>query len=117
MIEAYFKKRNIFVYNGTLDFRKQMNGLIHLVNEEMQSRPNDGNVYVFRNRGRDKLKILMWDRNGFVLGYKRLEKGHFDFPKVGGSHCEITHEQLTMMVSGMPIIYLGKETEENVYFS
>ena len=116
-MEAYFKKRNIYVYNGTLDFRKQMNGLIHLVNEEMKSRPNDGNLYVFRNRGRDKLKILMWDRNGFVLGYKRLEKGHFDFPKGEGEQCEITHEQLYMMVSGMPMIYLGKGTEKSTCFS
>ena len=94
-----------------------MNGLIHLVIEEIKGQPNDGNLYIFRNRQRDKLKILMWDRNGFVLGYKRLEKGHFDFPEEKGNVVSITWDQLYMMVSAMPMIYVGKESEKNVVFS
>ena len=94
-----------------------MNGLIHLVIEEIKGQPNDGNLYIFRNRQRDKLKILMWDRNGFVLGYKRLEKGHFDFPEEKGDVVSITWDQLYMMVSAMPMIYAGKESEKNVVFS
>ena len=105
------------MYNGGIDFRKQINGLIHLVQDEMQSPPNDGSLYVFRNRGRDKLKVLMWDRNGFVLGYKRLEKGRFDFPETGELKVSMTMDQLMMLVSGMPMVYVGNKPEKMMMFS
>ncbi len=117
MLDHFFRNRVIWVYNGTLDFRKQMNGLAQLVLDEMGRLPNDGSVYVFRNRQRDKLKVLMWDRNGFVLGYKRLEKGTFDFPKTASGSVVITRDELAMMVSGMPMVYVGKDAEKELCFS
>lgn len=113
----FLKDRCIYIYNGHIDFRKQVNGLVGLVVDEMSKSPNDGSLYVFRNRQRNKLKVLVWDRNGFVLGYKRLEKGHFDFPKVSLGVITISKEELVMLVSGMPLIYGLGSSQKEVYFS
>ncbi len=111
------KERSIWLYKPHLDFRKQMNGLIQVVITEMKLMPNDGGIYIFRNRQRDKIKVLMWDRNGFILGYKRLEKGKFDLPSDVAGAIEITWEQLQMIIAGMPVVFLGKTTEKTLYFS
>ena len=110
-------KRSVWMYVKPLDFRKQVNGLVEVVMEEMKRRPNDGAIYIFRNRQRDKLKILMWDRNGFVMGYKRLERGKFDIPIRECGPIEMTWRQLMMLVSGMPVLRFGKGAEKEVAFS
>ena len=69
MINGIFK-REIWLYGKPLDFRKQLNGLVEMVAAKMEKAPNDGSIYVFRSKGKDKIKILFWDRNGFWLGYK-----------------------------------------------
>ena len=62
------------------DMRKSIDGLCCLVQDVLADSPVNGTVFVFCNRGRDKLKLLYWDANGFCLLYKRLEKGRFSFP-------------------------------------
>ena len=104
--------RSVWLYTPRIDFRKQMNGLIQMVVGEMGLRPNDGAIYIFCNRQRDKIKVLFWDRNGFVLGCKRLEKGRFDVPIDRSGHVELTLDQLGMLVSGMPMVRLGKSYEK-----
>ena len=59
-----------------VDFRKSIDGLSALVNGYFSGQPNEG-VYIFYNRARDKLKLLCWHGNGYVLLYKRLERGKF----------------------------------------
>ena len=110
------KQRLIFVYRDVIDFRKQMNGLIEEVIDGMNRTPQDGSLYVFRNRNRDKLKVLVWDRNGFWMLYKRLEKGRFDFPLDDKGALEITNDQYEMLISGMPILRLGKPTKSTTEF-
>ncbi len=100
--------RAVWVYTEIVDFRKQINGLVEMVIHEFKRDPNDGVVYLFRNRSKDKVKALFWDRNGFVLMYKRLEKGRFDFPKTSQGSLEISREQYDMILSGMPVLYYGK---------
>jgi transposase len=100
----WLKYKSIWVYSEAIDFRKQMNGLIQVILEEEGKAPNDGSLYVFRNRQRNKIKLLVWDRNGYFLGYKRLERGRFDFPITeNGSIC-LTKEELFGLVSGMPMV-------------
>lgn len=70
----------IYLHRSPVDFRKAVNGLCDLVEQELEMNPFDGNLYVFCNRSRDRLKILHWDRTGFVLWYKRLEKEKFKWP-------------------------------------
>ena len=73
---------NIRVYlaMGHTDMRKAINGLSVLVESGMQLDPFSGNLFVFTNRRRNILKILYWDRNGFCLWQKRLEKHRFRWP-------------------------------------
>lgn len=108
MIDA-LQSRPIWLYKPVIDFRKQMSGLVSVVESEMKMHPNNGAIYLFRNRHKDKLKLLVWDRNGFILGYKRLEKGRFDVGVDVDGSLKISPEQFKMLLSGMPILWLEKE--------
>ncbi len=70
----------IYLHRAPVDFRKAVNGLCEVVEQELGMSPFDECLYVFCNRNRDRLKILHWDRTGFVLWYKRLEKEKFKWP-------------------------------------
>ena len=111
------KQVNIYLYKDTIDFRKQANGLIQVVIDDMQMQPNDGSVYIFRSKKKDKLKLLVWDRNGFWLLYKRLEKGYFDFPAQEDGSIQISVDQYDMLVHAMPLLHLGIDAEKKVKFS
>ena len=110
--QEWFLKREIWLYRKPLDFRKQLDGLVHIVAAEIKLMPNDGTIYVFRNQNRDKLKLLLWERNGFFMGYKRLEKGRFDFPADQDGQIILNWEQFYMLLSGMPLLYLGINTQQ-----
>ena len=69
----WLKYKAIFVYSKPIDFRKQMNGLIAEVLSSKKE-PNDGSMYLFRNRQSNRVKMIIWDRNGYLLGYKRLDR-------------------------------------------
>jgi|TARA_B100000315_G_scaffold149562_1_gene138286 transposase len=96
--------KTIWIYSEPIDFRKQINGLIGVVLSEGNQEPNDGSLYVFRNKQSNKVKLLVWDRNGYFLGYKRLAKGRFDFPVSEDGGIQLTKEELFNLVSGMPMV-------------
>ena len=66
-----------------IDLRKSIDGLSLLVSQGLQHDPFQGQLFVFTNRQRDKIKLLHWDTNGFWLYYKRLERGRFAWPEPG----------------------------------
>lgn len=74
--------QSVYLYRQPVDFRKSINGLSVLVAKELGLDPFAASLYVFTNRHRNKLKILYWDRNGFCLWYKRLEKDRFIWPRL-----------------------------------
>ena len=78
-----------------------MDGLIMLVADQLEMNPASGQLFVFRNRQQNKIKILWWDRNGFWLCYRRLEKGKFVFPCVRNQVIELTRDQLNWLLSGL----------------
>ena len=80
------------------DMRKSINGLSILVSERLKKNPTDLYVFVFRNKRGDKLKILYWDRNGFCLWYKIIQKGRFRFPKKLAGIIELSMEQLQWLL-------------------
>ncbi len=87
-----------------VDMRKSINGLSVLVADELELSPLSGSLFVFYNKARDKIKILYWDRNGFCLWYKRLEKHRFHIPAhISGDSIELTSEQLSWLLSGLHI--------------
>lgn len=96
-------RSKIFIYNGVCDMRKSIDKLSQLVAEEFDSNITDGDIYLFVNKKRDKIKILYWEKNGFWLCYKRLEKELFKMPKIIGKAMEITIEQMQWLLSGLNI--------------
>jgi transposase len=87
-----------------VDLRKSIDGLCALV----QGRAHDaysGHLFVFTSRRGDRVKVLAWDRGGFVLYYKRLEKGRFKLPMVaaGAAEVELDATQLAMLLDGIDV--------------
>lgn len=92
---------SIWLYPMPVDFRRQIDGLIILVADHLQLKPTSGQLFLFRNRSSNKIKILWWDRNGFWLLYKRLEKGKLKFPAISEQKLELTRDQLSWLLSGL----------------
>ena len=100
-----------FLYNHPTDMRKSFDGLCGLVNNELKGNPLSGDVYLFINRRRDRMKLLVWDKSGFWLLYKRLESGRFQMfsnAKVNNS-IEVSYETLVMLIEGVDIQSLRRK--------
>jgi transposase len=76
-----------------------------VVQQTLKLNPDEGHLFVFVGKGRDKLKILFWDRNGYVLYCKRLERGRFQLPAVneGRTRVEMEAAQLAMLLDGIDL--------------
>lgn len=100
---ALTETHQFFVCKQPTDMRKSFNGLSGLVRSELNKNPLSGNVYIFVNKRRNLMKLLHWQQGGFVLYYKRLEKGQFeiDFNKNNQSQIEISYTKLTMIIAGI----------------
>ncbi len=72
----------IWLYKNPIDFRKQIGGLMMIVDDLLKMEPNSEQLYVFRNKQADKLKMLYCQNCGFWLLYRRLEKGRMQFPEI-----------------------------------
>lgn len=70
-----------YLWLEAIDMRKSFDGLHGLVTNELGRDAVSGEVFIFMNRRRDQVKLLVWDRTGFVIYYKRLEQGRFELPK------------------------------------
>jgi transposase len=93
----------IFLAVEPADMRKGFDGLAQLVRERIAEEPLSGHLFVFRNRRRDRVKILYWDRDGFALWYKRLEKGTFRFPEAQGGRVEVTPAEMAAVLEGIDL--------------
>lgn len=78
---ALTESMNYYLCPHAVDMRKGLYGLYHFVKTEMGRNPMSGEVFLFIGKNRSMLKILHWEKGGFVLYYKRLEKGTFEMPK------------------------------------
>lgn len=84
--------------------RKSFDGLSGLINNELKKNPLSGDVFIFINKRRDRIKLLIWDRNGFWLFYKRLEKGRFQSLFANGQKgFSISYETLIMLLEGIDL--------------
>lgn len=91
----------IWLYPNPIDFRKQIDGIVMLIADHLQLNPTLGQLFLLRNRHANKIKILCWDRNGFWLCYKRLEKGRLKFPAIRDEAMELSRDQLSWLLSGL----------------
>ena len=104
----------VFLATAPTDMRKGFDGLSALVENVIREDPFSGHLFVFRNQRRDRLKLLWWDRDGWALFYKRLERGGYEFPtdraaKGAGargsdaSRCEIRADELALLLEGIDL--------------
>ena len=93
---------NFFVHREAVDGRKSINGLALLVEQQLGLDPFAPALYVFRNRRRDRIRILLWDRNGFWLILKRLEADRFIWP-TDAPVVTLTVEQLHWLLEGIDL--------------
>ena len=99
----------VYLHRDVVDFRKSINGLAVMVEQQMNLPVCDEAVFVFCNRRRDKLKMLYWDKSGFVLWYKRLEESKFKWPRKDVQHTvTLTSEQLNWLLDGYDITAMKK---------
>lgn len=94
----------IYLATGPVDLRKSIDGLGALAQAHGHDLYN-GHLYVFTSRRGDRVKILAWDHGGFVLYYKRLERGRFKLPEVapGADEVELDATQLAMLLDGIDV--------------
>jgi transposase len=88
---------------GVTDMRKSINGLSILVAEQLELDPLSGHLFAFCNRKRDLVKILYWDRNGFCLWQKRLEKDRFRWPDSAEDVIGIGGRELNWLLDGLSL--------------
>lgn len=106
------RETQIFVSLSPIDMRKSIDSLTALVVEDFQNDPQSGHLFIFFNRCRDKVKIVYWDKNGFVLHYKRMEKNRFVVPRlVDRMHLVITETQLNGLLAGLNFEIMGDFTD------
>jgi transposase len=94
-----------FVYSQAADMRKSFDGLSGLVRNQLDRDPLDGEVYVFLNRDRSIIKLLVWDRSGFSIFSKRLEQGSFEKPNGDdkATGFSLSWEQLVLILEGISL--------------
>ena len=93
----------VYLFLGTTDMRKAINGLSILVEDSLELDPFSGHLFVFCNRRRNIIKMLYWDKNGFCLWQKRLEKDHFKWPESEEEVFSISRRELGWLIAGLDI--------------
>jgi transposase len=106
----------IYLRTGNTDMRKQINSLAVLVQQEMKMNPLGGSLFVFCGCTRRLMKVLYWEKNGFCLWTKRLEKYRFPWPSVAGEVRQITRKQMFMMLSGIDFFHAHQEIKYNFMY-
>jgi len=99
----FTKTLPVYLHRDPVDFRKAINGLSVIVQEHLLLNPFDDACFVFINRYRNRLKILYWEKNGFCLWLKRLEKDKFAWPKRGQMKLTLSLEELNWLLDGFDI--------------
>ena len=100
----------VYLAAEPVDLRRGHDGLVAIVRSTWKLDPYEGHLFVFLGRRLDRVKILLWDRNGFVLYYKRLSKGRFRMPQVavGASRIEMDATSLAMLLDGIDVRHVKR---------
>lgn len=94
----------VYLHRAPVDMRRQIDGLAILAKDVIQQDPTGGALFAFINARRNKLKLLLWERNGFILWYKRLEREKFHWPRqCTESVITLSVEQLNLLLDGYDV--------------
>ncbi|MEL6791775.1 MAG: IS66 family insertion sequence element accessory protein TnpB [Pseudomonadota bacterium] len=100
---SFSARQRYFLYRGPTDMRKGFNGLSGLVRTHFPHDLLSGDVFLFLNKRRDRIKLLVWDRNGFAVWYKVLERGTFELPAADQATVELSWTNLQLLLEGIEI--------------
>ncbi len=100
---SFASRQRYFLYRGATDMRKGFNGLSGLVRDHISHELLSGDAFIFLNKRRDRVKLLVWDRNGFVVWYKVLEQGTFELPSAEKDTLEMTWTDIQLLLEGIEI--------------
>jgi transposase len=93
----------VYLATGATDLRKSIDGLAMIVQYQFYLDPFSPCLFAFCNRKKDKMKVLVWDHNGFWLHYKRLEKGRFQWPEGNQYPIKVDQRQMQWLLDGLPM--------------
>ena len=98
-------QRRYYFYSGSTDMRKSFDGLCSLVQQQLGKNPLTGDLFIFLNKKRDRIKLLLWDSTGFLIYYKRLEKGTYEVPQLDASvpYLELRRDELLLLLEGISL--------------
>ena len=94
---------NIYIACGKTDMRKSIDGLAAIIQQQFQLDLFSSSAFLFCGRRRDLLKVLLWEEDGFLLLYKRLENGKFTWPRNEQEVRDLTHEQYIWLMQGLSV--------------
>ena len=97
------RAHHIYIACGYTDMRKSIDGLVMLIKQQWALNPFQNSLFLFCGRRRDRMKALLWEGDGFVLLYKRLEQGRFQWPHSAEAVRSITPQQLRWLLEGLCI--------------
>ena len=98
---SFSSQQRYYIFRQPTDMRKGFNGLSGLVRSHCSHDLLSGDVFIFLNRRRDRIKLLVWDRTGFVVWYKVLEKGTFELPMSEKDSLALSWAQLHLLLEGI----------------
>jgi transposase len=96
---------NYYLYSGHADMRKSFDGLCGIIKSQMSLNALNGSVFIFMNRRRTQVKLLLWEGDGFAIYYKRLERGTYELPVISGSSTTVVldAQQLQFILQGVSL--------------
>lgn len=100
---ALTSQHRYYLYRRAVDMRKSFDGLSGVVRNELGRDPMDGEVYVFLNRQRSLVKLLVWDRSGWAIWSKRLERGSYELPRSEASGMSLSWPELVLILEGISL--------------
>jgi transposase len=104
---GFHSAQRFYICTAPIDMRKGIDGLCGVVRHMLEDDPLSGYVFIFFNKPRDKIKLLVWDKDGYVLYQKRLERGRFEEIKTSvAMKSKISYDHLVMLISGISIRHL-----------
>lgn len=105
----------VMVSATPIDFRRGVHGLVAIVAETLRADPYCGNVFVFRSKRKDRIKMIFWDGTGMFLMTKWLEEGGFVFPPVQDGVIVLTATQFSVLVAGLDWTRVTRESVRRPY--
>ena len=100
---SFSSRQRYFLYRAPTDMRKGFNGLSGLVRQHVKHDLLSGDAFIFLNKRRDRVKLLVWDRSGFVVWYKVLEQGTFELPAAENDSLEMSWTDIQLFLEGIDI--------------